>query len=77
MPHTDALLLGIDGGGSKTACWLARAEQAGEPTILGRGMAGASNAQAVGLPAALASLDAAVESAFADGACPRVRWRRR
>jgi N-acetylglucosamine kinase-like BadF-type ATPase len=56
------LVLGIDGGGSKTVAWLAGDSAA----IVGRGTAGASNFQAVGFEAALASLDRAVAAAFED-----------
>jgi N-acetylglucosamine kinase-like BadF-type ATPase len=56
------LLLGVDGGGTSTEAWLA------EPgcRILGRGIAGPSNAKAVGLEAARRALDAAVRAAFDD-----------
>lgn len=57
-----ALLLGIDGGGTSTAAWLA--DEAG--IVLGRGEAGPSNVKAVGLEPGLAALDAAVDAAFAD-----------
>jgi len=58
------LLLGIDGGGTKTAAWLARAE-AGGPRLLGSGTAGPANPQAVGFAQAEKSIDAAVDGAFA------------
>ncbi len=56
------LLLGLDGGGSKTQALLADAGGA----IIGRGGAGASNYQNIGETAAWAALDAAIRAAFAD-----------
>ncbi len=56
------LILGLDGGGSKTLALLADASG----NVLGRGAAGASNYQNVGAQAAWAALDAAIAAAFAD-----------
>ena len=58
------LLLGLDGGGSKTLALLTDA--AGH--VVGRGMAGASNYQNIGEIAAWAALDPAIAAAFADAA---------
>jgi N-acetylmuramic acid 6-phosphate etherase len=55
-----SLLLGIDGGGSRTVALLADAEG----TVLGRGTAGPSNLRAVGVETALAALDQAVVAAY-------------
>lgn len=55
-------VLGIDGGGSKTLALVAGPDG----QVLGRGEAGPSNYQGVGLPAALAALEAAVAAALAD-----------
>ncbi len=62
MSTPTPLILGLDGGGSKTLALLA------DPTgrVLGRGMAGSSNYQNVGAEAAWAALDAAIAAAFAD-----------
>lgn len=68
--HTvrDPLILGLDGGGSKTLALLADASG----RVLGRGAAGSSNYQNIGAPAAWAALDAAIAAAFADaGLSPR------
>ena len=54
------LLLGIDGGGSKTVALVA--DRNG--TLLGRGEAGSSNHQSVGFPAAVAAIDGATRSAL-------------
>lgn len=56
------LLLGIDGGGTSTATWLA--DESGR--VLGRGKAGPSNAKAVGREAARRALGRSIAAAFAD-----------
>jgi N-acetylglucosamine kinase-like BadF-type ATPase len=63
-------VLGIDGGGSKTAVWLSRQDAPDHWTIVGRGVAGASNPQSVGFESAFRNLDAAVDAAFADAGLP-------
>jgi N-acetylmuramic acid 6-phosphate etherase len=57
----DSLLIGIDGGGSKTLVLLANAQL----QILGRGIGGPSNYLSIGLPAALDALETAAAAAFA------------
>jgi N-acetylglucosamine kinase-like BadF-type ATPase len=59
-PQTAVRLLGIDGGGTSTEALLA--EPGG--CILGRGVAGPSNAKAVGAEAARRAIDAAIHAAF-------------
>jgi N-acetylglucosamine kinase-like BadF-type ATPase len=59
-------LLGIDGGGTKTTALLA--DQEGR--VLGRGVAGASNYQNIGVAAAQAALESAIMAAFVDAALP-------
>ena len=54
-------VLGIDGGGSKTLALVAGVDG----QVLGRGEAGPSNYQVIGLEAALSSLEAATEAALA------------
>jgi N-acetylglucosamine kinase-like BadF-type ATPase len=65
---TEPLVLGIDGGGTSTVALLASAAT-GE--VLGRGEAGPSNIQGVGVDAALGALDEAIDSAFASINRPR------
>jgi N-acetylglucosamine kinase-like BadF-type ATPase len=60
MPQ-DALLLGIDGGGTSTIVLLGL----GDGQVIGRGVAGPSNAKAVGAPAAKLALEEAISAAFA------------
>ncbi len=55
------LLLGIDGGGTKTLALLA--DQHGN--LLGRGVSGSSNLNAVGFSVACAALEEAIRQAFA------------
>jgi len=56
------LILGLDGGGSKTLALLADATG----RVLGRGTSGSSNYQNIGAEAAWAALDGAIAAAFAD-----------
>lgn len=62
MQSEPLLILGIDGGGTKTVAWLASPRPNSQ--ILGRGTSGPSNQRAVGPVLAMKNLDAAVESAF-------------
>jgi len=62
--HEETLILGIDGGGSKTLAWLATRDGT-DSTPLGIGDAGPSNPQSVGWAAALANIDRAIQRAFA------------
>lgn len=59
----DELILGIDGGGTKTIAWLARRSDADTPEVIGRGRSAAANPQAVGFERALENLDRAVDAA--------------
>jgi N-acetylmuramic acid 6-phosphate etherase len=59
------LVLGFDGGGTRTVALLAARRPNGGWTVLGRGEAGPSNRQAVGTPVALAALETAANGAFA------------
>src|SRR5512136_2682153 len=56
------LLLGIDGGGSKTVALLADLDG----RVLGRGTGGPSNYQVVGIQAAEVALNESIRAAFAD-----------
>jgi N-acetylmuramic acid 6-phosphate etherase len=61
----DDLVLAVDGGGTKTAAWLASRTDDAAP-IAGRGSSGSANFQAVGADAAIRNLNAAVDAAFQD-----------
>ncbi|HTI50485.1 MAG TPA: BadF/BadG/BcrA/BcrD ATPase family protein, partial [Planctomycetaceae bacterium] len=67
---TADLVLGIDGGGSKTSAWLARQGKADPWDIIGRGVAGPSNPKAVGFTVAFANLDVAIDAAFQQAGLP-------
>jgi N-acetylmuramic acid 6-phosphate etherase len=60
------LVLGIDGGATKTVACLARRGTLSDPVCVGRGTAGPSNIQAIGAQEALANLDRTIVAAFAD-----------
>lgn len=62
-PTVGELLLAVDGGGSKTACCLARLEANGELNVLGRGLAGASNPRVIGTDHAADAIVASIEQA--------------
>ena len=61
---SDDLVLGMDGGGTKTVAWLGVRGPEGGPTMVGRGRAGPANPQAVGFPAATDNLARAIGRAF-------------
>ncbi len=67
----DKLLIGVDGGGSKTVAWLAH-EQVGESrsaatdfNVIGIGASGPSNIHVAGFEAAMQSIRRAIDEAFA------------
>ena len=64
--HETALILGIDGGASKTVALLA--DQYG--TVLGRSQVGGSNKQVSGVEATLSALRSVVERVFAAANLP-------
>ena len=57
-------LLGIDGGGSKTAALIASLDENGEMLVIGRGRGGPSNLRLAGKELSLASLNQAVDEAM-------------
>lgn len=61
------LVLGVDGGGTKTLAWLARCATDGSPQVIGIGTSGSSNQVAVGYPKALDELASAVYAACENG----------
>jgi N-acetylglucosamine kinase-like BadF-type ATPase len=64
------LVLGVDGGGTKTEAWIAQAgaNESQSPKILGRGLSGCSNPRAVGMPQAQAAIQTAIDEAWVDAA---------
>lgn len=66
---SNELILGIDGGGTKTVAWIAAADAPAD--VLGRGSSGPSNMQAVGTETATDHLEQAIDAAFADAGLSR------
>jgi N-acetylglucosamine kinase-like BadF-type ATPase len=64
------LVLGVDGGGTKTITWLTALE-GGNDEALGKGLAGPGNPRAVGFTVAQANIEAAIDAAFAAANLPR------
>lgn len=64
----ERLVIGVDGGGSKTLAWLARLPQGisevGDLKPIGEGEAGGSNPNSIGWAAATANIELAVTRAF-------------
>jgi N-acetylglucosamine kinase-like BadF-type ATPase len=60
------LVIGVDGGGTKTVAWLAPAYDPSNTIVLGRGRAGPGNPRAAGFDIAQRNIAAAVEAAFVD-----------
>lgn len=58
------LVLGIDGGGSNTRAFLAKVSSLTEFQVVGKGTAGASNLNAVGLSEAASQVQLAIQRAF-------------
>lgn len=67
-----SLVLGVDGGGTKTKAWLAKVDEHGTPQVLGGGVAGSSNQVAVGYETAFANLASSIDRAFADASLTRL-----
>jgi N-acetylmuramic acid 6-phosphate etherase len=61
-----ALIIGVDGGGTKTVAWIAPLKEDRSGVVLGRGHAGPGNPRAAGFDAAQANIARAIEAAFAD-----------
>lgn len=64
------LLLGVDGGGTRTRAALARCDAEGASHILGRGEAGPGNPQQIGRDEACRNILLAVERAYVDAGLP-------
>ncbi len=64
------LIIGVDGGGTKTVAWLARWDNIAS-VVLGRGHAGPGNPRAAGFETALANINSAVNAAFNDARLDR------
>lgn len=70
-PATDVaarprLLLGVDGGGSKTLALVAALDESGQMSVIGRGRGGPSNLRLSGKRQSLDSLDKAINAAMTE-----------
>jgi N-acetylglucosamine kinase-like BadF-type ATPase len=65
------LIIGVDGGGTKTVAWIAPLDDPSNTRVLGRGQAGPGNPRAAGFETAEANIAAAIEAAFADAKLPK------
>src|SRR5688572_27164949 len=73
MTSAQRLIIGVDGGGTKTDAWLARLAADGGEAVIGKGRAGPSNPRAVGFEAAKASIETSIAAAFADAGLERTK----
>jgi N-acetylglucosamine kinase-like BadF-type ATPase len=64
------LLLGVDGGGSKTLALVATLDESSQISVLGRGRGGPSNLRLSGKEISLKSLDQAIDAALAEAGMP-------
>jgi len=72
MTAAPDLVIGVDGGGTKTLAWIAPQGDVTNTTIFGRGAAGPGNPRAAGFDTAQANIQAAIEAAFADAKLPQM-----
>lgn len=75
MSTAGDLLLGVDGGGTKTLAWVAADEPNAARQPLGCGESGPGNPRAVGFEQALANIGSAVDAALAATGRANVRFR--
>ncbi|MEM9585658.1 MAG: BadF/BadG/BcrA/BcrD ATPase family protein [Planctomycetota bacterium] len=68
MSMPDRGIVGVDGGGSKTVAWLARANHGDR--ILGQGRAGPANLQTLGINESADAIRRAIDQAVADARWP-------
>ncbi len=73
MSKTNSLVLGVDGGGTKTVAWLACADGGAGERIIGRGISGSSNICDLGATLATDNLRKAIDAAFDDAGRERNR----
>src|SRR6267378_1820273 len=73
MSQATDIIIGVDGGGTKTVAWLAPHDDETNTVVLGRGQAGPGNPRSAGFETAQTNIAAAIEAAFADAQLPRVK----
>lgn len=71
MTAVSELVIGVDGGGTKTQAFIAPLEDPSNTVVLGRGAAGPGNPRAAGFDVAQANIAAAIEAALWDAKLPR------
>src|SRR5439155_14297176 len=70
MTSASDVIVGVDGGGTKTVAWLAPLNDPSNAVVLGRGQTGPGNPRAAGFDMALANIGAAIDAAFGDAGLP-------
>lgn len=68
-PNED-LVIGVDGGGTKTVAWVAPLDDSTNNIVLGRGQTGPSNPRAVGFEVAQFAIGSAIAEALAEAKRP-------
>lgn len=66
----DDLVVGVDGGGTKTVAWVAPLDDSTNTVVLGRGLAGPSNPRAVGFDASQLAIRHAIAAALEEANRP-------
>jgi len=66
MTSAPDVIIGVDGGGTKTLAWIAPLADVSNTIVLARGAAGPGNPRAAGFEVAQANIAAAIEAAFRD-----------
>jgi N-acetylglucosamine kinase-like BadF-type ATPase len=67
----NSLIIGVDGGGTKTVAWLAPLDDPTNTIVLGRGQAGPGNPRAASFDVAQGNIAGAVRHAFDEASLPR------
>src|SRR5262245_35627798 len=70
MTSAPDVIIGVDGGGTKTLAFIAPLDDTSNTVVLGRAVAGPGNPRAAGFDVAQANISAAIEAAFADAKLP-------
>ena len=67
----DDLVIGVDGGGTKSVAWVAALDHSTNGAVLGRGQSGPSNPRSVGFHAAQSAIADAIGNALIDAKRPK------
>ena len=63
---SDKLIIGVDGGGTKTVTHLARIDDGGNSVLIGKGLAGSSNVRSVGWDQGMGNLKSSILAAWSE-----------